>query len=1335
MNVLNKIKIIGLFLFLFSHFLWGQNFQTTIRNIEKKEGLSHEDVSSVVEDARGVIWIGTKFGLNRYDGKKCKPITTEAGLKDNVISGILLHQGRYLLLTHREPLLYSENIISMEVFDTYTEKSATFDTFFQNECPFKWRQVKSCTWINEDLLFEIEGKKQYVFRANKGFIPLSISDNQVVIALSSSGKCWVMEQHKDSIRLIQKEHNGKVPNVTACAILQVKKIKLIHEDKDTTTFAIYYERGKKIEVCILKVASNGTFCKNMCHELDANINFMYARYLPALKCFMEANDDLFVMYDLNGNELYQERFPSTTQFIPVAQHFVENNMLWLCTYHGVKIIQIHPQRFHHILKGKEKKRSFRAISKVGNEMFFNSEEGVFKGVVSPQKVLPMGLSNFVDDKGGLWVANAVTTFYYNPNNQQIKTYNLPLFDPWAIQQDPSGNIIISQTGLFYFNPTTQRLDTMPYGTFQELKKSTGYFFFSLKGNQYLLCTNTGLYEIDIQTHTITGRYWKGGVGKYYLPTSDVRHIYFDNISQQYWIATGQEGLLQWKPQTNYTKLHTFKQGLTNTVHAVYADDFGYLWLSTDNGIVKFNKKTYQSRVFTKEDGLEEEEFNRISHFQDKDGTIYFGGLDGVVYFHPKDFQQSDTKENNCKPFVVEVVQFLGESGQLENLTRAYVATNKIIFSASDRFFTLTLGLECGLRSADAIYYYQVKNYDEKWIKVEGNEITFGRLPYGNQTIIIKAFLSNGMFTGEVLEVPIEVKKPFYLTWLFILAFLCVVAFLIWVRIWELNNRNIALAVEVKKRTETIEQQTVELKQLDELKSKFFANVSHELRTPLTLILAPLSQLLKKKNTADADNHLLQLAYKNGQKLLKLVNEILDLTKLSTASLSIDAKETHLLALMKKIASEFEVLAQRNQLHFQLTIKEHTSEVLVVDRHKVETIVSNLLSNACKFTPPNGNVALIYSETPQSMQFFVIDDGAGISAEDLPHIFDRFYQSKDHKAEGGTGIGLALSKELAILMEGTLTVKSELGKGAEFCLTLPKKAAAVESTITSDFQHAPVIDSHVAFPITTPYHADRPTIMLVEDNHDLQVYIFTLLQSQYNLILANNGQQALDYLKEKKEAQPDVIITDMMMPIMDGYELVQQLKSNPAYQQVPVIMLTARASWQDRQSAMRIGVDDYLTKPFIVEELHARIESLLGNAYARLQSQENGNFDSEEALTENEPDEISLSEEELQNQEWLGEVERYIINHLHDADFSVEQVGANFGMSRFKFSRLIKYKVGLSAIQYIQEIRLTHARDLLESKQTNSVNATALAVGITKVKYFSQQFKKRFGILPSDLLDS
>jgi signal transduction histidine kinase/DNA-binding response OmpR family regulator len=536
----------------------------------------------------------------------------------------------------------------------------------------------------------------------------------------------------------------------------------------------------------------------------------------------------------------------------------------------------------------------------------------------------------------------------------------------------------------------------------------------------------------------------------------------------------------------------------------------------------------------------------------------------------------------------------------------------------------------------------------------------------------------------------------------------------------------------KKRREAqlLAEQHHQLEKLDALKSRFFANISHELRTPLTLIMGPADQLLAINNQDGEQRNMLLNISRNSKKLLNIVNELLDLGKLESGNIALRLKPVALSSFIKTLYQAFASAAEYREINYRLLNSIEPTLFASLDQEKFEKIVNNLISNALKFTPYAGIITVTAITKPDLIELSVANTGKGIHPDDMPNIFDRYYQGKAEETplEGGTGIGLALAREFTELMGGHIIVDNNWGRGATFKISIPLIVAPAQEAQNLDTWQVPAGPSF----IDIPQNENAQLVMLVEDHHEMAAYIAGILKPHYNIVIANNGLEALKKLNELP-VLPSLVVSDVMMPEMDGFTLLEILKQSQVYCNIPVIMLTALADQRHKLKALHTGVDDYLTKPFLSTELLARVANLIGNALGRTkidkaEEEEVNTIDVE--VTETPEPEINPSPADMA---WLSELEAVVRKHTGKTDLNLAGLGYELNISERQLFRRIKTITGLTPNKYIRAIRLQIAREAIESGKYRTIAEVSYAAGFDTPSYFSKLFKEQYGRDVNDLL--
>lgn len=778
----------------------------------------------------------------------------------------------------------------------------------------------------------------------------------------------------------------------------------------------------------------------------------------------------------------------------------------------------------------------------------------------------------------------------------------------------------------------------------------------------------------------------------------------------FWIGTSR-GLVRVDPLTWNTKTYDRTHGLPGDFVYSMLPEGDHLWLGTSDGLCRFNVQNGAVKNFSLQDGLPHFEFNAYSTLKGSDGRFYMGTLNGVTSFQPDELSGGGNRqptmlwsEFSFYDDRTDSLHFLPQ-GQLDN-------SRPLILPPSVRNFTFYLALDSYSQPEKNQYAWRMEDLDKDWNYV-GNQpfAVYNQLPPGEYTFRAKAADPFGNWSRNELAVPVRILRPWYSRWwaIFIYFVLAVLAAFTFYR-FQLGRQ---LAQAENRR----------LRELDEFKSRFFANITHEFRTPLTVIMGMSERLSADEQVPVPAKKKIGLIRRNGENLLRLINQILDLAKLENNSLQMTYVQGDVLTYLRYITESLHSLANAKNVLIRL----ETSEAAIVmdyDQDRLLYIIHNLLSNAIKFTPSGGKVTLRAALVPagggkQALKLQVQDTGTGIAPEDLPKIFDRFYQAKNaaKASTGGTGIGLSLTRELALAMDGEISVESQVDQGTIFTVLLPVRRQAEPASPVRPLKGT--VPAAVPAPKKPPAAKaeKRPTLLIIEDNPDVVEYLAGCLEEDYQITYAYNGRSGIE---QAIEGVPDIVISDVMMPEKDGFEVVESLKNEDRTSHIPIVLLTAKVEVESRLAGLRRGADAYLAKPFHQEELRLTLRQLLENR-RRLQ----------ERYSRLPLEASSLSGTPGQEQEdaFVLRLKSFYEENLSNSALTQEDVCREMGMGRTNLNRKLQALTGKSAMQLLRQMRLHRAR-LLLSQANQNVSEVAFAVGFNDPKYFSRAFAREFGFPPS-----
>lgn len=800
---------------------------------------------------------------------------------------------------------------------------------------------------------------------------------------------------------------------------------------------------------------------------------------------------------------------------------------------------------------------------------------------------------------------------------------------------------------------------------------------------------------------------------------------------RFWLGT-YNGLYCFDAENSDVKHYTIAQGLpNNAIYGILEDSYGKLWLSTDYGLCHMNPQTETFRTFSSTDGLQSNQFTQNAYCCTTDGQMYFGGINGVTTFTPELLVDNPY----TPPVVITQLRLFNkpvlpgdESGILE---KDISMTQRITLTAKQKMFSLEFVVSNYISGSHNTFAYTLKGYDKEWYYSDTQRlVSYSNLPQGTYRFLVKAANSDGKWNEVPTELEIVILPVWYKTWwaflLFAAAFVTLMI-LIFRYFWTRKSMEAQLHME---RVEKEKQQEV-----NEMKVRFFIDIAHELRTPLTLILAPLQEALAKSDDRWMRRQLEHIQ-RNANRLMHLVNQLMDYRRAELGVFVLHAYRNSILKSVEKTVSFYEALAQRKKIHYSLYSDLEQQEVLC-DPSYIELMLNNLLSNAFKYTGTGESISVVLKmEADNRLLLQVQDTGSGIPQQKQEKIFERFYQAENTHI--GSGIGLSLVKRLVELHHGTIELESEEGNGSTFSIYLPTNTAAyrqeeigkgpatdMDNLHSTNTQQLYVLDGMGDLAPEEEEEKDveknevkkkRENVLIVEDNLEILHYLSSELGNTYTVWEATHGEEALEVVKEQ---EIDLILTDVMMPVMNGLQLCKQIKQNVHTCHIPVIILSAKADVKEQLEGLQVGADDYIPKPFSLAVVTTKIRNLFRTRYRAIQYYSKS--------LEIEPEKMALHP---MDEEMLNRAKAIVEAHLDDADFSTESFAREMCMSRSSLHLKMKALTGESTYDFIRKIRFNKACKLLKDGHYTVAEISAM-VGFSTSSYFSTSFKKYFGCMPTE----
>lgn len=993
------------------------------------------------------------------------------------------------------------------------------------------------------------------------------------------------------------------------------------------------------------------------------------------------------------------------------------------------------------------------------------------GEIGTQRAFPDGpkrvLDMYIDPSSGMyWLlgrgeeeGTTAELRSYNPENGQSKAYLFPFESPPQGGQNASAGkpgqwfkpyvyarLLRSHDGYLWatglncqlvrFDPQTARFDLFDYAASFGKKASTARAIaLAEDGNGTIwIGTQLGLVKCSPNGQSFDFELLQANPDNPQgLNNNSIACLLPDPANPRgiLWVGTKGGGINRLDLHSGLFKHITMKDGLPDkVVYGILPGSQNELWCSTNRGLVKLSPNEpegmFNITAFTAGQGLQDNEFNTQAFFKAANGELLFGGVSGLNRFFPDEVQLDTTPPPvflvglrinhqaviNGDPFSpltepLENIRELDLSHHQNNLSFEFAALD---FTAPEK----------------NRYRYRLVGADPDWVETGTSRFAhFTHLAPGRYTLYVEGSNGEGAWQALANPVAITIWPPW---WRSNLAYALYLALLLWM-VWQ-GYRFQLRRIQLREQLASELRESARVRALEQMKTNFFNNITHEFRTPLTLILEPARRILVKTREPEVAVNASRIEA-NSLRLLDMVNELLDLAKLESGSMGLDLRQGDFSKAVRAVFHSFLPLAEQRGLNLSISETEAPSGFMF-DLKKTELIINNLLSNALKFTPAGGSVHIHIcqgaapeqvhlSHRQAGVRVAVSDTGIGIPQEHLGKIFNRFYQVDDHHAPRaeGTGIGLALSRELAGLMGGSLDVQSEEGRGSVFTLWLPALTTAPAQDAYDDKVVTTIKEGQ---PAARPADEEQPLVLLIEDNAELRAFIKQCISSQWQVAEASNGEEGI---KKAQDLIPDLVISDLMMPIKDGYEVCDELKNNELTAHIPVMLLTAKSAMDAKIKGLRTGADDYLTKPFNTDELMARMENLVEQR-RRLRQRYAQWAPANEAMPDV-PEHLSAHD-----REFLQRFTSVLDENLSDENMSVEELARKMFISRVQLHRKLKALTDRNVTDFVRDYRLERAMAMLRNRE-GLVYEVAYKVGFSSNKYFSRAFKEKFGVSPSKVV--
>lgn len=1360
------------FFFAYISTVFSQDNDFVFRHLSISEGLSQSSVISVAQDKKGLMWFGTRDGLNKYDGQRFTVYKHDnndsSSISNNDITSIFEDSSGDLWIG------------TFNGLNKYAYNKDRFIQFFND--------IEDPTTISDNSIWTIfessngdiwvgtaNGLNRYDKKTHK--FERFYHDPQNEYSLSNNYVHDIFEDHEGFIWIATAEGLNKM-SVSTNGHVRFKKY--LHQPGDASSISNNY-----IQTIAEDASGNlwiGTKYGGLNKYDYRTDSFEAYKYDPKKPNSISNNDVRCLSFDKAGNlwigtysglnlfEIKEKRFyrflnekddPNTLSKNSIKSIFIDvNESVWVGTYYGgVNLLDPQNSNFkNYKYKPNLSGLSFEVVSAIiedkkgniyigtegGGVNVLNNKTKIFKYIKKDNSAHTITSNNikslYLDKKKNLWIGTYSGGLnILNLKTDAIKHYQNDPEDRYSLSDNDIYSIVQQNDSLFWlgthggglnlFNRNSGQFTHFREGASPHLSSDLIRIVFKdSKGNLWV-GTQYGLNFLSRQNIKANNIQFKNYFYNRTKQTGEDILTIFEDSQSRIWVGTNESGLSLFDSVAdkfvNYS-LYAMSGSTSNLVHGILEDNNQNLWVSTNQGILKLNPNDSTFKKFDESDGLVANEFNNNSCMKTSSGEMYFGSLEGVANFHP----DSIITNQYAPPVVLTDFKLFGQTVKVGSndgvLDKIISNINQVELEYDQAIFTIGYAIPNYINPNKNYYTYRLKGLEEQWNTTRNNSATYTIQKPGTYVFEVKGANNDGLWNAEPTTLQVTVNPAPWRTWWAFLLYGIIISVALLLLVNIILSRS-----KFKHELELEHVNNERQKAVNQMKLQFFTNISHEFRTPLTLILGPLEQIIVDYRGSNKLYKKLLVIEKNANRLLKLIDQLMDFRKFENNHFQLRAAEGNIVAFVKEIFLSFKQFAKLHHFNYEFT-SEVDALMLWYDRDKMERVIYNLISNAFKYTPNNGNINVSITQSEDTVEITVADSGVGMEQEHLDKIFERFYEVGpcknllNTKYNKGTGIGLALTKGIVDLHSGQINVRSKKNAGSIFTVRLPLGTSHLkEEQVLKDFKNSEDINNYrmknylAVQPEEYDYFPDipkdAPVILIVEDNIEVRKYIVQIFKDNYNIKEASNGKEGL---KQALLSGPDIIISDVMMPEMDGIEFCSQIKSNIKTSHIPFILLTARTSLIFKFEGLEMGADDYISKPFNVKELKIKVKN-----YIKSQKRLKEKFTNESVVNPSEITVNSMDEKLLEKA--LQIVDENISNEMFDIPTFCEELG----VSRTMLFTKIKAWTNLTPNEFIQVMRLKRAACLLEQNKLN-IAQVGFEVGFKNPKYFSKCFQRHYSITPT-----